>query len=82
MFKVMTNILQKINCVKPLFHSSQKPTCELAASTFKYCDWMKVFTASLGFVMSEKEPVLLVFKVFVQLQGFNLDAISIKYLTH
>ncbi len=33
--------------LKPLFHSSQKPTCKLAASSFKYCDWMKVLAASL-----------------------------------
>ena len=32
---------------KPLFHSSQKPTRKLAASAFKYCDWMKVLAASL-----------------------------------
>ena len=33
--------------LKPLFHSSQKPTRKLAASAFKYCDWMKVLAASL-----------------------------------
>ena len=33
--------------LKPLFHSSQKPTRKLPASAFKYCDWMKVFAASL-----------------------------------
>ncbi len=33
--------------LKPLFHSSQKPTCKLAAIAFKYCDWMKVLTTSL-----------------------------------
>ncbi len=33
--------------VKPLFHSMQKPTRKLAASAFKYCDWMKVLAASL-----------------------------------
>ncbi len=33
--------------VKPLFHSSQKPTRRLAASAFKYCDWIKVLAASL-----------------------------------
>ena len=38
---------------KPLFHSSHKPTSKLAASTFKYCDWMKV----LGFAISGKEPL-------------------------
>ena len=32
--------------VKPLFHSSQKPTRKLATSAFKYCDWMKVLAAS------------------------------------
>ncbi len=44
--------------LKPLFHSSQKPTRKLAASAFKYCDWMKVLTASLrelAFAMSGKE---------------------------
>jgi hypothetical protein len=40
---------------------------------------MKVLAVSLGFVMSGKElAVLLVFKLFVQLQGFNLDATSNK----
>ena len=34
-------------CLKPLFHSSQKPTRKLAASAFKYCDWMEVLAASL-----------------------------------
>ena len=34
--------------LKPLFHSLQKPTRKLAASPFKYCDWMKVLAASLG----------------------------------
>ena len=33
--------------VKPLFHSSQKPTRKHVASAFKYCDWMKVLAASL-----------------------------------
>ena len=33
--------------LKPLFHSSQKPTRKLAASAFKYCDWMKVLATSL-----------------------------------
>ena len=33
--------------LKHLFHSSQKPTRKLAASAFKYCDWMKVRAASL-----------------------------------
>ncbi len=33
--------------VKPLFHSSQKPARKLAASAFKYCDWMKVLAESL-----------------------------------
>ena len=33
--------------MKLLFHSSQKPTSKLAASAFKYCDWMKVLAASL-----------------------------------
>ncbi len=33
--------------LKPLFHSSQKPTRKLAASAFKYCGWMKVLAASL-----------------------------------
>ncbi len=32
---------------KPLFHSSQKPIRKLAASSFTYCDWMKVLAASL-----------------------------------
>ena len=32
---------------KPLFHSSQKSTRKLAATAFKYCDWMKVLAASL-----------------------------------
>ena len=35
-----------IHLLKPLFHSSQKPTRKLAASAFKYCDWMKVLAAS------------------------------------
>ena len=30
-----------------LFHLSQKPTGKLAASAFKYCDWMKVLAAGL-----------------------------------
>ena len=33
--------------LKPLFHSSQKPTRKLAANAFKYSDWMKVVAASL-----------------------------------
>ena len=33
--------------VKLLFHSSQKPTRKLAASAFRYYDWMKIPTASL-----------------------------------
>ncbi len=32
---------------KASFHSLQKPTRKLAASVFKYCDWMKVLAASL-----------------------------------
>ncbi len=37
--------IYKIHCIfKPLFHSSQKSTRKLAASAFKYCDWMKAFT--------------------------------------
>jgi hypothetical protein len=28
------------------FHSSQKPTRKLAATAFKYCDWMKVLAAT------------------------------------
>ena len=35
-----------IHLLKPLFHSSQKPIRKLAASAFKYCDWMKVLAAS------------------------------------
>ena len=31
-----------VRCLKPLFHSSQKPTRKLPANAFKYCDWMKV----------------------------------------
>ncbi len=31
--------------VKPLFHSSS--TRKLAASAFKYCDWMKVLAVNL-----------------------------------
>ena len=44
--------------IKPLFHSSQKPAGKLAASAFKYCDWMKVLTqraCELAFAMSGKE---------------------------
>ena len=37
----------QIKSFKPLFHSSQKPTRKLAASAFKYCDWMKVLAANL-----------------------------------
>ncbi len=33
--------------VKPLFHSSQNLSRKLAASAFKYCDWMKVLAARL-----------------------------------
>ena len=33
--------------LKPLFHSSQNPTRKLAASAFRYCDWMKLLAASL-----------------------------------
>ena len=33
--------------LKPLFHSSRKQTRKLAASAFKYYDWMKVLAASL-----------------------------------
>ena len=33
--------------LKPLFYSSQKPTRKLAASAFKYCDWIKILAASL-----------------------------------
>ena len=42
--QIWTQILAGL---KPLFHSSQKPTRKLAASAFKYCDWMKVLAASL-----------------------------------
>jgi hypothetical protein len=30
---------------------------KLAASAFKYCDWMKVLAASLAFAMSGKETL-------------------------
>ena len=42
-------VLWRMLCtkVKPLFHSSLKSTRKLAASAFKYCDWMKVLAASL-----------------------------------
>ena len=33
--------------LKHLFHSSQKPTGKLAASAFRYCDWINVLAASL-----------------------------------
>ena len=48
--------------LKPLFHSSQKPACKLAASAFKYCDWMKVLAASLrvGFCDEWKRAFTLV----------------------
>ncbi len=35
-------VKQQLTELKPLFHSSQKPTRKPAASAFKYCDWMKV----------------------------------------
>ena len=41
-------------CLKSLFHSSQKPTRKLAASAFKYCDWMKVLAASLRVGFSDE----------------------------
>ncbi len=40
-----------------VLHSSQKPTRKLAASAFKYRDWMKVLAAS-SFVMSGKEALV------------------------
>ena len=40
--------------LKSLFHSSQKPTRKLAASAFKYCDWMKVLAASLQVSFCDK----------------------------
>ncbi len=36
------------NCLKPLFHSSQKPTRKPAASAFKYYDWLKVLASQLA----------------------------------
>ena len=48
--------------LKPLFHSSQKPTRKLAASAFKHCDWMKVLAASLrvGFRDERKKALTLI----------------------
>ncbi len=49
--------------IKPLFHSWPKQTRKLAASAFKYCDWMKDLAKSelkseLAFAMSGKEPLV------------------------
>ena len=44
---VVNSQARKNPTVKPLFHSLQKPTRKLAASAFKYYDWMKVLAASL-----------------------------------
>ncbi len=43
--------------IKSLFHSRLKPTRKLAASAFKYCDWMKFSqrACKLAFAMSAKE---------------------------
>ncbi len=43
----MTKQVNSLSYQKSLFHLLEKPTCKLAASAFKYCDWMKVLAASL-----------------------------------
>ena len=57
---VQLSVQRKVNIVKPLYHSSQKPARKPAASAFKYCDWMKVLTASLrvGFCDEWKGPLV------------------------
>ena len=43
----VTPVKNQGKILKPLFHSPQKSTRKLAASAFKYCDWMKVLAASV-----------------------------------
>ncbi len=45
MFIVLKLFLTDHCRLKPLFHSSQKPTRKLAASAFKYCDWMSLIAS-------------------------------------
>ena len=45
--KHVSNLKVNYSSVRPLFHSSPKPTRKLAASAFNYYTWMNVFAASL-----------------------------------
>ncbi len=58
--------------LRPLFHSWQKPTRKLAASAFKYCDWMKVLAASLRVFCDEWKRAF----------RYNASRLHVQYLIY
>ena len=67
--------------IKPLFHSSQKPTHKLAASAFKYHDWIEVRAACSVRFCDEWKRAFIVQQIVVnQIVASLFDRRSILFI--